>query len=133
MMTVDPTLHLLMEQARGNISAQAWQVRRARTLREVVQHMDPTIPAFLRSVARSFPEARQLQAEAERRADELLLEQLQELEGLRGSALTDRLHELRTREWIFFRGKFPRQASHAEREAARLLRIEKERGMSSAA
>ena len=50
-MTLDPMLHVLMQQARGDLAAQVMQVRRARSLREVAQHMDPQVSPMLRSVS----------------------------------------------------------------------------------
>lgn len=90
------------------------QVLRARHLREVAQALHPTIPAEIRSVARSFPGMSRLRAAAEQRAQELLTAHFVELEGLPEDAARKRFDQLSSTDWQHLRGNFPNLCHQVE-------------------
>ena len=92
-------------------------IAHASSLTQVVREVQVTVPGYLRHAVQR--ELHQLQMAGERRAQELLKAQFKELDALQGPALAERLRVLRTNEWRFLGGHFPRLAQDANREGLR--------------
>ncbi|GBG14441.1 molybdenum cofactor guanylyltransferase [Novimethylophilus kurashikiensis] len=114
----------------GNCHSAQGRIAAARTMREVVQAMQISVPPELRSVIRSQPGMRALTAAAERRLTELLEAQLEEARKAESTeAAKGILGRRRAQDWPYLRGTYAHIYRKADMEARRLLHTkEKESG-----
>jgi hypothetical protein len=96
------------------------RLRRARTLREVVEASHVPVPPAIRFMSRQIHGLRTLEQAAERRAREVVEVQLAEAKALPPEELQSRLRILRTREWMLLRGNFPSLVGFTEAESRKL-------------
>jgi hypothetical protein len=96
------------------------RLRRARTLREVVEASHVPVPPAIRFMSRQIHGLRALEQAAERRAREVVETQLAEAKALPPEELQNRLGILRTREWMLLRGNFPSLVGFAVTEGRKL-------------
>lgn len=105
------------------VSAARTQIERATTIAEVVRAMEVPVRVPYRSLKHMFPGLRSLPAIAERRAEEILREQLTMLGGIEAdSERLSRRSQLMACEWRLLSGRFPRLARLAQIENKRLKR-----------
>lgn len=88
-------------------------IERADSLAQIAREVQVSMPSYLRSLVQR--DVHQLQQAGERRAQTLLKAQFAELDALAGTDLATRLHVLRTNQWRFLGGNFPRLAQEANR------------------
>jgi hypothetical protein len=98
------------------------RLARARTLREVMTLAHAPVPSVLQFMRHQIHALRRLEQAAQERAETLVREQLGELAVLPDDELRKRVGELRSREWVLLRGKFPSLVHLTDREVQRLLR-----------
>lgn len=97
------------------------RLRRARTLRDVVEASHVPVPPAIRFMSRRIHGLRTLEQAAERRAREVVEAQLAEAKALPPEEQQRRLGTLRAREWMLLRGNFPSLVSFAESESRKLV------------
>lgn len=100
-------------------SAARIRIRQARTLREVILHMDVHVRPEFRCLEHLMTELRRLHQDAERRAEKILRAQLAEITALPDES---KRHELRAKyrssDWRLLYGHFPKLARLAESVSA---------------
>lgn len=119
-----------LQRLASQAASAAVRVRTARTLREVRDWGQVSMPGYLRVEARHLPEYRRLTSACEQRAKELVEAQLKELEVVAKSELppAERLKAVKQaygalvqRDWVFLRGEHPSILSNATRQAQSLI------------
>jgi len=119
-----------LQRLASQAASAAVRVRTARTLREVRDWGQVSMPGYLRVQARHLAEYRRLSSACEQRAKEIVDANLKELEVLAKSELppAERLKELKQaygtlvqRHWVFLRGEHPSILSNATRQAQSLI------------
>lgn len=99
------------------------RLRRARTLREVVEASHVPVPPAIRFMSRQIPGLRTLEQAAGKRARELVEAQLAEVKALPLEERQRRLGQLRAREWMLLRGNFSSVVGFAETESRKLVAL----------
>lgn len=110
---------ILFNQELSRVSAAACssrvRVRRARTLREIAQHMDVHIRPEFRCLKHIVTELRRLHQDAEHRAAEIVQAQIAGLKSLPSPIEQKaRIELFRATEWCLLPGRFPRLSRAAE-------------------
>lgn len=107
--------HQELSRVSAEASAARVRIRQARTLREVIRHMDVRVRPEFRCLKHLMTGLRQLPSVAERRAEQILRAQLSEIAALPDEfARRGKLALYRNSEWRLLYGHFPRLVRLAE-------------------
>lgn len=118
--------YMLQQKAQQQISMATQRVRHARTLRDLVTHMNPVLPPEMRAMRGSLPGYNSLRRLAQEKAQTLVQMHYERLDEVARTgdmtALDKALNQLRSQEWVHLRGSLPLIAQQVE-EHARKLRV----------
>lgn len=110
-----------------SVSSAKAKIARATTLRDVVAAMHIHVRAEFRSMRHCFPELLQLPAYAEKRAEAIVREQLNNLAELPdAAAVRSQRGRLMAGEWQLLNGNFPRLACLVTVESQKTLHKKRE-------
>ena len=104
------------------VNSAMMRLRRADTLREVVDLTQVSLHPTIRFMRHQIHGLRELDRAAEKRAQELVTAQLEQLKTLPLTERREKIGRLRTRDWALLRGNFPKLVTLTEREIPKLLR-----------
>lgn len=121
------TISFMLMTAEREIELSLGKVSSARTVREVVNAMSPTIPASLRGIQRSLPSFHRLQSQAEERVMRIVKGQILEIKALPGAEREKKTRFYQGQEWPLLRGHFPRAFNYMDREVKQMHREMMER------
>lgn len=97
------------------------QIRNSKSIREVVLGMNVPVPAVVRRIRHLAPTYPRIESEAHRRAESIVRGQMSTLEAAGSEEEFMRLRARYQLEWRQLNGRFPKLASYAHVESARLL------------
>ena len=122
---LNPMANMLLKRAESSIRLASTRLREARSLREVRDRSQVSLPPELRAIRHTIPGYKMLLTQAEEKALAMVKEQLEGVaryaETGRSEEVKDKLAQLRQREWVFLQGNFPRALSYASYEAKRII------------
>jgi hypothetical protein len=108
-------IHRLVQQAESNATSNLMRLHTARTLRQVADLADPTIAPEIRVMKHMIPALRHLCAAAERRAVELVDQQIRDIEAESGEKRARLIQHYRRTEWGSLNGNFPAVSQRVNR------------------
>lgn len=115
-------LELERRKFESSCSAAVAQIRHARDMRGVSFAAAVSVPPLLRAFVRQELCFRKVHSSAETRMSELLADHLAKAREIKSlDARKEFIGRLRTHDWLFLRGDYPRVAHQAEQGARTLL------------